>query len=179
MGWEGLYEVSDEGRIRSLPRPNWNRTTILKPSIDNGYYCYVLQRGGRKEKRTIGRFMLEAFSGKRKHSRKMHAAHRNGNRHDNWLDNFYWATVSENHLDKRKHGTDYRGEDNHNAKITAAMAKAIIKELKKGRKQGVIAKEFNVTPNIVWALRAGKTWKHLNPYAPDTQHESKQGDKND
>jgi hypothetical protein len=66
VGWEGLYEVSDVGRVRSLPR-NTTRGKVLRPgSVPAGYPAVNLHKagdGGRT--RTIHTLMAAAFIGPR------------------------------------------------------------------------------------------------------------------
>src|SRR6266567_7368032 len=56
VGWEGLYEVSDLGRVKSL-----RRGTILKPSYSNagGYGVVIFSLNGRSFGRYIHRLVLE------------------------------------------------------------------------------------------------------------------------
>jgi len=45
-GYEGIYQVSDLGRVKSL---KFNKEKILKPGVNNhGYYTVVLCKGKRK-----------------------------------------------------------------------------------------------------------------------------------
>lgn len=58
VGFEGLYEVSNLGRVKSLKRiPN----TILKPSSNGRYLQLVLYKNDTKSKRYIHRLVAEAF----------------------------------------------------------------------------------------------------------------------
>lgn len=61
-GYEGLYQISNWGRVKSL---NYNRTKqerILKNSIDKcGYLYIVLWKNGKKKKFLIHRLVAETF----------------------------------------------------------------------------------------------------------------------
>lgn len=64
-GYEGLYEVSSFGQVRSL---NYNRTgqiRVLKPfKTKNGYYIVDLYKDGKRKKFLLHRLVYEAFNGK-------------------------------------------------------------------------------------------------------------------
>lgn len=66
-GWEGLYEVSDLGRVRSLPRPGGNNRLyggkLLKPHVHKGYPMVPSAGGGERTMTQVHRLVLEAFTG--------------------------------------------------------------------------------------------------------------------
>lgn len=76
-----------------------------------------------------------------------------------------WATRSENHLDKRRHGTMYRGEAAHQTKLTAAAALAIYNDK---RPPSEIARIYGCTEGNVWCIQTGKTWSHVTGHDPST-----------
>lgn len=67
VGYEGLYEISDRGRVASL-RDHLlrSRRKVLRGSIySTGYKMVVLHDRGRKRAVNIGALVLEAFIGQR------------------------------------------------------------------------------------------------------------------
>lgn len=109
LGFEGSYEVSDHGRIRSLDRmitdsrgrEYGRKGKILSPpTLPNGYVHCMLSKGVRKY---VHRLVLEAFVGPCPDG--MEACHGDGVRTNNALRNLRWDTRSENHRDKVRHGT--------------------------------------------------------------------------
>lgn len=109
--FEGYYEVSNFGRIRSLPRqvmrgtaPVMTRPRIMKPTPDKGGYLTVSLYGdmGRRSRR-VHRIVLEAFIGKRPNG--METRHKDGNQRNNHLENLEWCTKSTNTKDQVRHGT--------------------------------------------------------------------------
>lgn len=109
--FEGYYEVSDAGRIRSLPRqvlrgtaPTMTKPRILKPTPDKGGYLTVSLYGemGRRSRR-VHRIVLEAFVGQRPNG--MEARHIDGNPRNNFLNNLEWCTKPTNTKDQVRHGT--------------------------------------------------------------------------
>jgi hypothetical protein len=111
--WEGLYEVSDYGRVRSLPRDGWPGG-MVKPYLNRKSHPRLMvalvngrrENGGREEYPTVHRIVLEAFVGPRPDG--MEACHNNGNACDNRLTNLRWDTKLSNAADRRKHEAERR-----------------------------------------------------------------------
>lgn len=109
------YEVSNHGRVRSLPRKR-TRGGILRPGISSGYQ--MLSLGGRS--RLVHRLVLVAFRGPCPEG--LECAHLDGNRFNNALANLVWVTKTENEAHKRLHGTNPKKKtdrDNWRAKAEA------------------------------------------------------------
>ena len=110
LGFEGLYEVSSYGRVRSLSRV---RTTpdgqkfkihgrVLKGGADrDGYRGVNLPRDGKYYPRKIHKLVLEAFDGLCPEG--METRHLNGMPFDNRLVNLAWGTRAENRRDIVRH----------------------------------------------------------------------------
>lgn len=107
--WEGWYEASDSGLIRSLDRivetaegPRRYRGKILKPGIHlkSGTLYVNLARGGPKISRTVASLVLETFVGAR--PRGMQACHRDDDQLNNHLSNLRWDTPLANAQDKSR-----------------------------------------------------------------------------
>jgi hypothetical protein len=91
-GYEGLYEVSDAGRVLSK---RTNRP--LKPNIMNhGYACVHLYSGGKQTRtvKTIHQLVAQAFIPNPHGYREVN--HKNFLRRDNRVDNLEWVTRKEN-----------------------------------------------------------------------------------
>lgn len=102
LGFEGLYEISDHGSLRSLPRRNcrgqirkWNRTRSGHATID-------LWKDGKTQQRTAHRLVLEAFVGPRPEG--LEGCHNDGDPQNNHLSNLRWDTPSSNRTDAVRHG---------------------------------------------------------------------------
>jgi len=112
VGYEGRYQVSDHGRVRSLARtvPTRNgRTTrvhqrILSPAPNSSGYLRVwLYRDKVSEQKFVHQLVADAFLGPRPAG--MEVRHRNGNKVDNRATNLEHGTRSDNMLDAVRHGT--------------------------------------------------------------------------
>jgi hypothetical protein len=112
-GYEGLYEVSDQGRVRSLDRrvatargDRITRGQVLKPSPSRGYQIVPLSKKGVARRTSVHLIVLAAFVGPRPSG--LECCHGNGVRSDNRLENLRWDTRSENQRDAVRHGTNSR-----------------------------------------------------------------------
>lgn len=99
VGYEGHYEVSDAGGVRSV-----KRSIVRRLSIDTrGYLDVNLCKDGIKKKHRVHRLVLEAFVGAAPEGAD--GCHNNGIKADNRATNLRWGTRQENMLDKRDHGS--------------------------------------------------------------------------
>lgn len=111
-GYEGFYEVSDQGRVRSLPRtvPMSDGRTyrikgrLLNPAWNGRYFHVVMSSSGKETMDLIHRLVLKAFRGPPP-SDDMQCRHLDGNAKNNRLDNLCWGTAEENARDRSVHGT--------------------------------------------------------------------------
>lgn len=115
-GFEGRYEVSTLGRVRSLDRFDsiGRRVTgrIMKPTTDRDGYANVdLRNGYGRRSAQVHRLVLEAFVGPC--PAKMQCCHGNGNPADNRLVNLRWGTSKENMRDRSLHGRHYQMKKSH------------------------------------------------------------------
>lgn len=108
-GWEGAYDVSDRGRVRSwkTTRGALERPRIKKPTKNaQGYACVSLSSDGKSRMCNVHSLVMSAFHGKREDG--MEVRHLNGNRLDASLENLAYGTPSENQRDRVVHGTAKR-----------------------------------------------------------------------
>ena len=95
VGYEGLYQISNLGRVKSL---NYNRTgkeNILSPGLNNsGYYHVALCKNGKSKFSLIHRLVALSFIPNL--DNKECVDHINGNRLDNRVENLRWCTNKEN-----------------------------------------------------------------------------------
>ena len=155
-GFEGLYEVSNLGRVRSLPRHRVRGCILAGSSAGKGYRKAILCDKDRQLHRYIHDIVLETFVGPRPPG--MEGAHRNGKRDDNRLANLRWDTRSGNHADKYIHGTACIGEKHGRRKPNAAQVKTIRAA---NGDQNVIADSFGISRSQVYRIKTGQNWGSL------------------
>lgn len=113
-GYPG-YEVSDQGRVRSLDREvrsRWGTPKTLKGRIlaqvmvggtDGRYHACTLFRDGNRKQTTVHVLVLETFVGPRP-AAGMHGCHRDDDPANNRLKNLYWGTPRQNARDMVNNG---------------------------------------------------------------------------
>lgn len=172
VGFEGHYEVSDLGRVRSLDReqPLHGRATgkgftrllrgrLMRPVVNRkrGGYRYVnLHKDGKQHMRRVGRLVAAAFIGPC--GPGLEVRHGALGVQDDTLLNICYGTPTENAADRRKHGTHIQGEKHGNAKLTEAA----VRRIKYGRGQReVLAELYGVHVGHIDNIRRGTRWAHV------------------
>lgn len=89
MGYEGTYEVSSEGRVRSL-----HTDRILSPGISQGYQYVVLYKDGERRNKQVHRLVAEAFIPNPMNHPLIN--HRDEVKTNNVVDNIEWCDYSYN-----------------------------------------------------------------------------------
>ena len=127
-GYEGKYQISNCGRVRSLQRyryypnyePRYVNERILKQYIDDLGYCRVsLHNNDKGRRKKVHILVLETFVGKKPTS--MECRHLDGNPTNNHIENLVWDTHAMNCKDTIKHGRSTRGSKQHMAKFEEAF----------------------------------------------------------
>lgn len=119
-GYEGHYEVSDRGRVRSIERtiirkngiPQRIAGRVLRPATGTkGHQHVELWRDNQAMSRYVHHLVLEAFTGPQPEG--MECCHNNGNPADNTVENLRWDTASSNGYDRVRHGTHPASKKTH------------------------------------------------------------------
>ena len=101
-GYEGLYQISNLGRVKSLERTITvglrrkvrKKEKIMKFTIRSGYYNLVLRKNGKRKSKQVHRLVADAFIPKVEGKNIVN--HINFNRKDNRAENLEWCTQAEN-----------------------------------------------------------------------------------
>ena len=156
VGWEDFYEVSNQGRVKSLPRKT-TKGRILKPHKNvHGYWFVVLCRNGKPKSQVIHLLVAAAFIGPRPEG--YDTRHGPLGKHVNTPENLSYGTRSENMRDCLRDGTDQNGEKGSGAKLTQAQVLEL-RNLKGQVKQKEAAALFGISRPNVSMIWSGKTWR--------------------
>jgi hypothetical protein len=168
-GWEGYYQASSEGRIRSVERKAISRSkstrnapaTIRKQcTISNGYKQIVLHRDGIRTRFLVHRLILFTFCGLPADGLSQ-GHHKNGNKADNRIENLEWVTSSQN----MRHAIDILkrqnlcGENNPSAKLSLEIVKGIRMDFSNGKSQGEIGRKYHIAQSHVSRIVRNIQWK--------------------
>lgn len=137
----------------------WRPLTVKKLNNYCGHRYVSLRCEGKSYNRLVHRLVLEAFVGPCPEGKE--GTHDDGDPSNNRLGNLAWKTPKENAADRKRHGTQARGERMGMAVLTDAQAAAIMKRLDAGEVQRPMAAEFGVSVQTINNLARGKTFKHL------------------
>lgn len=173
-GYEGLYEVSDHGRVRRLPRfqsvrNKWGGLShrllaghILHPtpSGNRGYLALNLWRDGKARMTRVNILVCETFNGARPEGKPL-ALHCDGDKSNNRAANLRWGDDADNAADREAHGRTTKGERQHSARLTAKTVSAIRKRVAAGESMASLAREIGVNKSSVQAVVHRRSWKHI------------------
>lgn len=169
-GYEGRYQASSLGRIRSMPvtlcyqtpvnskdhrvvwRNHFHKGTILK-SYPNKARCGYLQLVLCGKRCRVHELVAQTFIGEKPAGQVVR--HLNGNNLDNRAENLAYGTPSENKDDDFKNGIYY------NAKITPEDVIAIRARAAKGESYASISQSYPIKPEAVSNIVRRKTWKRV------------------
>lgn len=95
IGYEGRYQVSNLGRVKSLNYNNTNKEKILKPKKEsNGYLRVNLSKNGKAKMHSVHRLVAIAYIPNPENKETVN--HKNENKEDNRVENLEWMTSYEN-----------------------------------------------------------------------------------
>jgi hypothetical protein len=107
-GYEGHYEVSDLGRVRSL-KPG--RQRVLESQSDRGYRRVALSLNAAEWRPRVHQLVALAFLGPAPEG--LEVCHRDGVRDNNVPSNLKYGTSAENRADAIAHGTHNMARKTH------------------------------------------------------------------
>lgn len=159
VGYEGVYEVSDLGNVRSLDRIDaaghrLKARTIRTSKNRGGYHVICLSKDGRQKTVTLHSVVLTAFVGPRPDG--MFGCHGDDCQDNNSLSNLRWDTPSANGADKVRNGRSVTGSRHHRSKLTEDQVTHIRETI--GSISGYeMARIFGVTPSTISSIRNNRT----------------------
>lgn len=168
-GYEGVYEVCEDGRIRRVDKHpqsicfRGKRGNVLSEGRNAaGYRHVVLCYKGKKKTIGVHRAVALAFHGPP--PPRHECAHLDGRPSNCHKDNLKWVTRRDNHFHKRAHGTHRCGEQmRHIVKLTAAKVRKIV-AIQDTDSQTAIGRMFGVSQTCVAHILHGRTWTHVTGY---------------
>lgn len=165
QGFEGLYEVSSYGRIRTLrSSPKLKVNHCLTPAecaVRNGkgYKTVTLYRDKRGKQLMVHRLVAEAFIPNPEN--KPQVNHKDTDKHNNIKDNLEWCTNAENKEHAIMNGLSGKGDMNSMSKLTRFDVNAIRELYSSGVKPSFLSEKYGICKQHVHAIVTRKAWKHI------------------
>lgn len=176
VGYEGLYEVSSLGSVRSLAREILRSTGVTEKNngkvislhvAGKGYLYVGLYKNAKRVQVGVHRLVAEAFHGP---SRGLHVNHIDCNKTNNAASNLEWVTRAGNAAHAKQHGRFElqtlngqqlaRVNPNRARKLCATQVDEIIRlAASSAMKKTEIAAAFGISPSVVSKIHLGKLWK--------------------
>lgn len=175
VGYEGFYEVSKHGAVRSLPRSRiikWRDRDVCRTvparamSIGHtqlGYQYVNLRLPDQKGvKALVHRLVMRAFVGVPPEGR-FQVNHINGIKSDNQLENLEYCSSQENLLHLTRVLKRKIGGAGASAKLSPDQVLSIFSD---PRQLKAIAADYAVSFQAIWLIKKGRNWGHLTSPAP-------------
>lgn len=162
IGYSGLYQVSNMGRIKSLL---FNKEKFLKPwKRKAGHFLVNLYINKKSKTFYLHKLIMEAFIGPCPDG--LEVRHLDGNGTNNILSNLKYGTRTENVRDAIKHGTfkgppKQLGSKNFRATVNEKQVIKVKKLLNNNFSVAQISKILNIKNYIISSIKKGDTWKHI------------------
>ena len=169
-GYEGAYEVSNFGNVRSVDRDIvYSNGRVVsykgntkKQTVDKYGYAYVGLYSNQKHKQGMThRLVAKAFIPNI--DNKPQVNHIDGNKLNNHVDNLEWATSQENMEHAVKIGLidKVAGEGHYRAKLTNEDVIEIRQRVVDGETYQSVADAFGVVKSTIGFIINGKTWSRV------------------
>jgi hypothetical protein len=167
-GYEGLYQVSNFGRLSSLCK--WSHGKICKRRArkilklfynkKTGYLCYVFGQWGifPDKRANIHRLVANAFIPNPENLPEVN--HIDGNKLNNNASNLEWNTRLQNirHAYKNNLIPILKGAECHNARFNEKQVKEIFHSPYGARK---LSRLLNVPYSTINGIKNGSNWNHI------------------
>lgn len=157
VGYEGIYEVSNWGRVRRVASGRGatpGKLLALCPNKRRKNYIYVYISSGKRRmsSKQVHRLVAEAFIGPCP-GPKFEVNHIDLDKTNNRPVNLEWLTGENNRLHAIKAGATQ-------AKLSVQDARNI-RELLSTCTQAELARRYQVDPSVISNIKTGKTWRYF------------------
>jgi len=166
--WEGFYEASDWGSIRSLPRTvngshgsTQKRPGVVRKLMWTGrYYQVRLSAEGRQSYPTVHSLVAGAFLGQRPPGAQIN--HVDGDRRNNRVSNLEYVTAGQNSIHAFRLGlATPRSGEAHGASVLSEGDVRRIRSNPANLSFRDLALTFGVSVPTIYDVLTRRSWKHI------------------
>ena len=160
--YEGLYAVSDEGRVMGMPKKTHFGHIMETKQNHRGYEIVYLCKNNSKKSFAVHRLVATAFCENRES--KPEVNHKDGVKTNNRASNLEWATRSENEIHAyrvlgKEPNRPWADKPRRFARVfTDEQAAAIRRDTRPSR---IVAEEYGVSHTTIKNIRARKIYKDV------------------
>lgn len=159
VGYEGLYEVSNEGRVKSIRKSkDKNRNITIQEKIVKPWGLYKQVYLPVRNKDYVHRLVAKAFIPNPEN--KPYVNHIDNNPGNNKVGNLEWCTQKENVAHSSKQYRNHFGEKNGMRKLTNKNVEYIRNNSGKIKRK-ILSKMFKITLSNLSSIINRKSWKHI------------------
>ena len=171
VGFEGFYQVSDRGLVKSVERTltfvkngkamsRINGERVLSGWIDkDGYTLVSLYEGSKSGTYKVHRLTASTFIPNPDNLPCV--LHLDDNPSNNEVTNLRWGTQTDNISDMMSKNRQVKGSSQGGSKLTESDVVDIWNRLKLSESQTSIAKSHNISQTVVSRINRGTLWNHL------------------
>jgi hypothetical protein len=153
VGYEGLYEVSDQGHVRGVKFGHRNRKIS---TCSQGYQRVGLSKHGKNNKHRVHILVAKAFvSG---YSPGKIVNHIDGVKHNNHAQNLEWCTHSQNAIHAFENGLSRKGVDHRWTKTWVVTSPEGVTAKLGGLRE--LCQVFGLDPSCMTKVSKGKITSH-------------------
>lgn len=163
VGYEGLYEVSNQGQVRSHhPSPRKKKGECLRQGNLRGYRIVILCKDKARHTALVHRIVAIAFLGAPPNVHRPTVNHKNLDKADNRVENLEWLSQADNCRHAAPLIPRQRGEERPNAKLKEDDVRSIRARHKSGNETiEAIARCYGISGAHCHLIIQRKKWKHV------------------
>lgn len=162
-GYEGLYEVSNLGRVKSL-RAQWNtrRSLILRYNWnEGGYLSVLLHKNSKRTRFRVNRIVALVFLDTPDNYEIYEADHKDGNIKNNRASNLQWLTKPEHTKITVERGQYLQAENHPNASLTNEEVAQIKWEMGEPHLIKDMLSKFNISLGVFESIKYGTSYTRI------------------